>query len=257
MKFLNRLFDELDRFSGVVAAIIIIINILRFVYLSHPDYSPLVFWFLAVVCLFIVIFLTWKARRIIEEQKIKRLEKQIRKRIEEPLKHVPLKKEDLLSTKQIKSWLKTTDYHAKEWSYDAVRNESNMGYRVSYYGHRLDHSLHIEYYSELKKELLTFSYGRDRMDLAEANYEFNKSSYIPFYKNQKKWRDAVVAAYKHFEDKWDGSFSIFVCSVGEHGAGIISIGCDYTRGSKQIRTRGPSFEFDGKYLYNKDIRIEI
>ena len=259
---LKHIFDVLDKFSGIIGAFIIFFQIAKFTYNNYASIPFEVYpILLGLAGLFLFIFFR-QIRRNYLALKAKQIEKDILKEQEKKQDKQLFSTKEILTTSKIKRWLTLADYKASLWADDAIRDESYGSYSFYYSSGYLSHNFGISYYSSSRGEKIEMSYGRDNTSLRELNPKYmeslinNKNPYLPFYKNQPRWRNALLAVYKFIENKWDDRLNMFVCSVGEPGTGHISITYNYERGHKRIIESG-SFESDGEYIYNDNHKIKI
>lgn len=251
------LINALDKFSGVVGSLFIFWSLGKYVF-DNFDKVPraLLIVIFVIAVLFLVIFVR-QVRKTIRALRIRKIDSDIKKKLTNTGREREFSPNDILTTKQIKNWLEVADYQAKEWAHDAVRQNHYTGYSIRYYSTLgLSHNYSAGYYSKSKVEFLSISMGGyQHFSEARPDYEILEGE-VPFYQNQPNWRKGMIAVYKHVEDKLDKQFNMFICNIGERGAGLVSISCEYTRGKREVET-GVSFTFDGKYIFNDSLKIKV
>ncbi len=255
MKTIGKFFDGLDRFGGVIQAIGILIIGVKFVFENLKRINLICIIVIAIALILVAIALLRKVASSLKEYEIRKLEKNIAEVSSLSIQKHDFSINDILTSKQITDWLKTTDYHATKWSEDAKRKESPRTYYLTFSDGRVNHHLNAEYYSDIKRESLSLSYGGfpgPSLSEIEPSTPYS-SDFTPFYINQPLWRKALMKVIKTFEDKWDGRFSVFIYNAGDDR---VQFDYNYTRGSNKVNVRG-KFVFDGNYLINEKANIKV
>lgn len=251
----------LDQLSGVVGSLILLSSLSVWLWRQTPKLPVYIDIVITSVILILTLVLLGKIRQFFQYLNLLNLEKQVTKDLKsrQPSLHFNIR--DIPSTSKIKNWIKLAELRTKRWSEDAVLTSKAFFYTLDYAkGLPIRHRLGLQFYSNLKNEMMYVDIGSEEPLFSEAasNLKFNESDEkefvnVPFYIKKPNWRDALIQVYKRFEDKIDDQFEI---SVTNSYADKIFIYFKYVSGSRRVH-HNYMFEFDGEILSFGNQRIKI
>ncbi|HEX6977504.1 MAG TPA: hypothetical protein VF185_04115 [Patescibacteria group bacterium] len=267
---MGKIIDWLDKFSGVFGAILIFYAAAKFIYDNHNKVPPKFLTIAAIIALlFFTVFIS-KIKKTILAFSMKQIENET-KSIVSQSKSKKFSPKLILTNNQMEKWLKLVTYQAKQWAYDAEIKDA-IGLYEFYYNtiSGTHHRISATFYSKSREEILIFAFNGNKpylIELQDRN-SYSTTTSIPFYKNQPKWRKAVLAVYKFIEDRLESDLQFTIRTADLPGKGLIAIDCGYGTKNRGLKKSGKfitflnfekneTFIFDGKYIFNNKSKIKV
>lgn len=251
MKFVfKKISDTLKELGVIFAGLYVMRDLGRFLLQNYYFLSVYVKTAIIFLLLSIIAFLITKISFFYNQIKKKQLELDIKKSFSEKSLGSNITLRDIPTNKKIHKWIDLAKIRATEWADDAEFHKALISYSLFVRNGKIDHFLPLGFLSKNKSEYLTI-YLSGSKHLSETTHDrrINTTEEVPFYDKQPNWRRAIVAIYKHFEDRIYDEFDIYVTTLSSKH---ISISFTYYKGKNRVKSYN-SFSFDGKHIKGNNV----